>query len=378
MPVKEHGVNGNSLPVCGDFKGSVLGDILFIDFETRSAVDLKKSGADVYARDPSTDVNCFAWAFNDEPIVCDEKYVLPCDRVIDHVADGGSVVAHNCAFEWLIWNKCWKNRAILPELKWEQLTCTMEMAYAMALPGALERVAPAIGLKFEKDKKGQRIMLQLAQPMDFDYKGDPIWYEPYDFQEKFQALYEYCKMDVEVERELYKRLLPLSAFEKKVSELTHKINQRGISIDLKALHSAQQIIEHEKERLDKAIRKASKNAIACCTETARITQWIKGFGIEVDGIAKEDITELLSLDDLPDQVREVLLIRQEAAKTSVAKVISAISSVCADGRLRSIHQYSAASTRRWGGRRIQPQNLPRPTLPQNAIEHLFEILGSMS
>lgn len=356
-----------------------MGDILFIDFETRSTVDLKKAGADVYARHPSTEVNCFAWAFDDEPVVCDKKQMLPSPRVYSHVKNGGTVVAHNAAFEWLVWNYSWeKNVLKLPELKWEQLICTMELSYVMGLPGALEKVAPAVGLGFHKDGKGKRVMMQLSKPKEIHPDGKVEWYEPETYPEKFQALYDYCKTDVEVERELYQRLLPLSEFEKKVRNLDHKINQRGIKIDLKALHSAQALIEFEQKRLDKAIRQVTKNVVACCSEIVRLTSWIKNEGVELEGIAKEDILELLEQETLPSHVRSALLIRQEYAKTSTAKVISALSSVCEDGRLRSIHQYHGApATGRWAGRRIQPQNLPRSSIPQGDIEDVFSMLRNL-
>ena len=39
---------------------------LRIDFETRSTVDLKKTGVYPYAEHESTDIWCMAWAFDDE------------------------------------------------------------------------------------------------------------------------------------------------------------------------------------------------------------------------------------------------------------------------------------------------------------------------
>ena len=40
----------------------------FLDFETRSEVDIKKAGAHVYASDPSTEIMCASFAFDDKPI----------------------------------------------------------------------------------------------------------------------------------------------------------------------------------------------------------------------------------------------------------------------------------------------------------------------
>lgn len=41
---------------------------LHIDFETRSTVDIKKTGAYVYAEHPTTDLWCACYAFDDGPV----------------------------------------------------------------------------------------------------------------------------------------------------------------------------------------------------------------------------------------------------------------------------------------------------------------------
>jgi DNA polymerase bacteriophage-type len=79
--------------------------ILRIDFETRSVVDLPKTGVHIYAEDPTTDVWCMAWAFDDEPVeIWIKGEELP-ERIRDHVESGGLVGAWNAAFELAIWNK---------------------------------------------------------------------------------------------------------------------------------------------------------------------------------------------------------------------------------------------------------------------------------
>lgn len=45
-----------------------------------------------------------------------------------------------------------------------------------------------------------------------------------------------------------------------------------------------------------------------------------------------------------------------------------------DGRVRGTMQFHGAHTGRWAGRRIQPQNLPRPTRSQDEIEKAIELL----
>lgn len=351
-----------------------MNDVLFIDFETRSTVDLKARGADVYARDPSTRVMAFAWAFNDEPIQVIGLGEKPPWEVIEFVQMKGSVVAHNAAFEWLIWNYCWSQEFEgLPLLKTENLICTMAMSYAMGLPGSLEKSAAAVGLETQKDLVGQRIMGQLCQPKEIDNRGNPVWYEPEIYDDKFSRLYAYCASDVEIERNLYERLLRLSPQETKLWQIDHKINQRGIRIDTAAAEVALELVELEKKRLDKDLNRVTKGAVSVCTATAQLTDWLKSRGVDCDGIAKKDIAELLS-QDLPEDCREALLIRREAAKSSNAKIKSMLNSACGDGRVRSIFQYHGASTGRWAGRRIQAQNFPRPRLSPEEINGVFQLL----
>jgi DNA polymerase bacteriophage-type len=52
-------------------------DVLHFDIETRSQVDLRKVGAHVYLRHPSTQAHCLAYAVNDEPV----KSWVPPDSV---------------------------------------------------------------------------------------------------------------------------------------------------------------------------------------------------------------------------------------------------------------------------------------------------------
>jgi DNA polymerase len=350
---------------------------LHADFETRSTVDLKTSGADVYARHPSTDINCFGFAFDEEPpIIIKRGEPLP-KRVEEQIRSGGTLIAHNAAFELVIWNNVCVPKYGWPKLNANQCECTMAMSYAMAIPASLEKAAAAMGINQQKDMTGQRVMLQLARPRDTAPDGSPIWWEEKDAPEKFEKLYAYCKQDIEVERELKKRLMQLSPKEKTVWLLDQKINQTGVRVDIKAVRAAIGIIELEKKRLDLAIRDVTNNAVATCTAVAQLTDWIKFQGIDLDGVAKADILYLLSKDHLPEPVRQALLLRQEAAKSSTAKLNSMLNRVCPDGRIRGIFQYHGAATGRWAGRGIQPQNFPRNSISQDDIEGVFKILGDV-
>lgn len=344
---------------------------LHIDFETRSLADLKDVGLDNYARDPSTEVWCMAWAFDDEPVSLwpVDDYLLD---VHQHVAEGGIVVGHNVAFELAIWNNVMAPRYGWPALKPEQCLCTMSMAYAMSLPGSLENAAAAVGLTNGKDMKGHRLMLQMSRPRRVEPDGTPIWW---DDEARKQKLFDYCKQDVEVERELSKRLMPLSEQEQAVWLLDYQINQEGVYVDIPAIKAAIKIVEKEQHRLDAEIRRVTDGAVGACTEAVALTRWITGLGIELSGVAKSDVVELLGRAELPSAVHKALKLRQEAAKSSTAKLYAmGEAASITDYRIRGLFQYHGAGTGRWAGRKVQLQNLPRPSMKQDAIDAVLDAL----
>ena len=73
--------------------------ILWIDFETRSRVDLGAKGVYNYAQDLSTEVLCMSYAFDDDDVVTwtpDQPFPA---AVREHT---GQIRAHNAAFERLV------------------------------------------------------------------------------------------------------------------------------------------------------------------------------------------------------------------------------------------------------------------------------------
>lgn len=348
---------------------------IHLDFETRSIVDLTETGIDVYAKHPSTQIMCIGWAVDDgDPdLIRQNTDVAACKNLMAHVAQGATVVAHNAVFELGIWNEILAKRRGWPVLRPENTRCTMAMALAMGLPGKLEKAAPALGLQQNKDLEGHRVMLQLCKP-----RPDGSWWTPETHPDKFAKLYDYCKQDVRTEQALFKRLLPLSPYEQAIWELDYKINQRGVMIDAEAARAAIAVADLERKILDENMRLVSDNRVATCNATGQLADFIRSHGIETPGVAKADVLDLLEREsELPEVVVELLKLRQMGAKSSTKKLDAMIKGLSADDRVRFIHQYSAAHTRRWGGRRVQFQNIPRPKMKRDQIEEVFEILDAV-
>lgn len=349
--------------------------ILHIDFETFSAADLPIVGLHNYATHQSTGVHCLAFSFDDEPVdICTDftgVQSVALTSVLAHVEQGGIVYAHNAAFELQIWNSVCVHKYGWPNLSPNQCRCTMSMAYAMAIPAALENVAPALGIDVLKDARGKRVMLKLAKP-----KSEGAFYDAASNPTDFEKLYAYCKQDVEVERAIHKRLLELSEDEQNVWGLDYEINQRGVEVDIPNIKKAIALVNTEKARLNAKLLQVTGGVVGSCTEVQLLVKWIRAQGVTVKGLAKADLLALLD-SDLPANVRETLNLRREAAKSSTAKLVAMLERASIDGRIRGIHQYHGASTGRWAGRGVQTQNLPRP---RNGIKpkHIADIISHLN
>lgn len=344
--------------------------IRHIDFETRSKVDLTQCGVDVYAADPSTDILCMAYALDDDPV---SVWVPWRDPEPPAFVKGEATIkeAWNVGFELAIWNTVGVRKYGFKPLSPQETSDPMARAYAMSLPGSLEMASAAVGLDAAKDMQGRRIMLQLSQP---NSKG--VFYEYADNPEKFEHLYRYCAQDVEAERATSKRLLPLSDNEQKIWQMDYTINRRGIEADIPAVKKAIELVEFEKQKQDEEMRRLTDNGVATCTANGQLADWCSWNGAPTQSVAKEAVIELLKNPSTPERVKDVLKLRQSAAKSSTAKLYSMLASAGSDGRIRGIYQYHVAGTGRWAGRRLQPQNFPRPLISQSDIDQVFTLLHS--
>jgi DNA polymerase len=113
------------------------------------------------------------------------------------------------------------------------------------------------------------------------------------------------------------------------------------------------------ERANIRLRELSNGAIEAVTNVKGIVRWLEGAGVLLDDLTKQSVSEALN-GDLPDDAREVLEIRRDVGKTSVAKLVSMLCYASGvDDRARGLLLYHGASTGRWAGMGIQPQNFPR-------------------
>lgn len=349
---------------------------LHLDFESRATVDLKKTGVHKYATHPETDVWCCAWAIDDGPVrVWRPGEPLPDD--LRDVLENGTVGAFNANFEWHIIEYICAPRYGWPRVAPERLDDTAARAAVQSLPRDLAGAAKALGLAVEKDDKGRRLMLQMMKPRKPRKDEDPEGLYWWDDEGRRARLEQYCVRDVEVERELDRVLLSLTDSEKKIWLLDFRANHRGIAVDLELVREADKVLKHSLAEYGRRLSRLTNGRVTTVTNHAALTAWLQDNDIATDSVGKEAVTAMLD-GDLPDHVRKVLTIRQEAAKSSTAKLKSFMLRTSDDGRMRDNLMYHGAGTGRWTAKGVQLQNLPRPSISKRDVLLAVEIIKDTS
>lgn len=350
-------------------------DILYLDIETRSTINLRSRpapGAYRYFECSHARVLCAAWGMNDGEIqgIGSDMTCPPLLR--EAILDGVRVSGWNVGgFEKIAFKTLLGPRLGWPVPKDDQWDDTMAQAAAMAMPLALGMCAEVLDIDEQKDKEGTRLINRFSKPrrvLKADLArgvkpGTILWNEPEDNPVDFQKFINYCVQDVITERAVKNKLVPLSETERAIWLLDQKINERGIYLDRELVDSLEDIATKTKAGLDHEMAKATNWEITACSQAAALTAWLNSecVGKIVDGVSANEVDKALKRDDLPDHVRQALELRQMAAKTSTAKLDSMKVTVCKDGRIKGTKQYHGASTGRWAGRLTQVDNMPRGT-----------------
>lgn len=380
---------------------------LTIDFETRSAVELKKSGPWCYAEHWSTDVLCLALkADNEEPLL----WIPPKfrDKIADRfnpdqliyskgvknlIEQADIIEAHNAGFERALWFHIMVQRYGFENIDPTKWRCSAAKAAYHALPRSLEKAGSALGLDVAKDQDGHRLMLRMCKPrkprkneleqflggfngyqrLDDDSFYDPqtkerfyLWYEDPDRLEK---LYRYCLQDAEAEHALSEALRDLPRKELKVWQMDQAVNVRGIYCDIDGVRATIKMIEKHSKKLERELKEITGGQVPSTQAVAAFVQWLKSQRVSVDNLQRQTVEKTLE-QSLPGKVRRALEIRLSLSRSSTAKYQAMLDRACYDRRIRDVLLYHGASTGRWSGMGIQPQNMPRGSFEDtgNAIQ----------
>ncbi len=345
--------------------------ILSIDIETYCDLDLGDCGVYKYASHPSFEVLLFAYAFDDDPVqVLDLSRRKPLPRSLWTALSDPKITktAFNANFERICLSAHVFGGRHPLYLKPEQWDCTMVRAGVAGYPMSLEAAGKALQLDKEKLESGSALIRYFSKPCKATkVNGKRTRNLPEHDPEKWEMFKEYCKRDVEAEREIKTRLnyISISEEERKLYALDQHIVDRGVLIDRDLVTNAISIDTQLRKELEKEAIKLT--GIENPNSPAQLKTWLKEeTGIAFPSLAKGVVQELLDAGKMTEKAEKILKIRQLMSKTSVKKYAKMESAACSDDRVRGLIQfYGANRTGRWAGRLVQVQNLP-----QNKIEDL--------
>ena len=332
--------------------------VVFCDFETRNTggCDLSKAGAWRYAADEATEILCFGYRTGG----MDYSWAPTSpsrDPLAALAADPDAMFACFGGFEAAVWARIMVERHAFPPIATRRWIDLRAACCCLALPRSLDKALTALGLSVKKDKEGQRLVRSLSRP------NRKTGVHPELTPEIVGRVVEYNHIDILALEAMHKQGLGrLSAAEQAVWELDQRINARGIVIDVDFVEAAKRIAD---QAMGEAIEEFGRLTGGLSPhQVQKIRAWLRGRKWALPNLDSDAVSDALELD-LPDDVRRVLEIRQIAAATSLKKLDAMLACVGADGRARGLLQYHGASTGRWSGQLIQPQNLPRPTLEED-------------
>ena len=355
---------------------------LSIDIETYSDQDLAKCGVYRYAESPEFEILLFGYSVDHGPATTvDLASGEEIPREILAALTDESVIkfAFNCMFERVCISTYLRRRHpeyfesySIPEdtvshyLDPASWHCSMVWSAYRGLPLSLAQVGEVLGLSDQKMKEGKDLIKFFSVPCKpSKANGNRTRNLPAAAPDKWATFKSYNIRDVDVEVQIQERLgkypVPDSVWEE--YRIDQEINDRGTRVDMQLVTNAIAIDEHTHDKF--------------MTEMTELTgldnpgsvQQLKGYladnGVITDTLGKKVVAVLI--EEAPDDVRQVLELRQQTAKSSIKKYQTMERAACSDDRIRGMFQFMGAPrTGRFAGRLVQLQNLKRNSMPDLA------------
>lgn len=327
---------------------------LHLDLESRSALDLTVSGLDLYVNHPSTELLMEAWAIDDNPVQIWEPHISPKQPLeLREALEDPAItkISWNASFEREFHK--WVLDQDIPIRFWKD---SMVMARYMALPGSLDECGNVLNISKEFRKMdnsnrlkdmfclpvkegGEETLFGISEPVFRDWNSNPVDWELFK---------KYCMQDVVAERAIKNRLknFPLPDHEWEAWYLDQEINERGIAVDMELVKGGSYIADIVKAELLDKLQKLT--GLDNPNSRDQLLGFLREHNYPFHELGKAFVSRaLIEKSDMDGLAREILLLRQQSAKTSAQKLINIAGQVSNDGRLRHQFGFYGARTGRW-------------------------------
>lgn len=347
-----------------------LDKCIFLDTETFCETPIN-NGTHRYAE--GAEIIMWQWAVGDGPVEIRDGDEDISDLLALLEDESYEIVIQNSAFDRTV-----IRHATGIHIPVERVFDTMVCAMAHSLPGALEKLGDILGIAKDKakDKAGKALIQLFCKPRPKNQILRRATRETHPVE--WEAFREYGRLDIEAMREIYKKLPRWNyrGSEKELWHLDQRINERGVLMDLELSHAAIRASDRAQKELARQAKHMTDGAVESANQRDRMLEHIlEAYGIQLADLKGSTIDKALENEDIPRELKELLMVRAQASKTSVSKYKRVLNGVSADGRLRGLLAFCGAlRTGRWAGRLLQPQNLSRSSLSPRGVDLAIEEL----
>ena len=351
---------------------------LHMDIETYCELDVRQVGAHRYSEHSSCEVLILCYRLPGKRkrfwLPHRDGQELPADLVAYVEADDGTLTCHNAQFEAAVWQNVLVARHGAPRVAARRWRCTAARAAAAGMPRALANLGPALRLDVTKDKEGTRLINIFCKNRKPTKLNSATRIYPDDKPEEFASFVQYCGTDVDTEAAADAVLPDLSDYEWRVYRHTELMNQRGLPLDMDAVRAGYEVLQVLEKRVVAKVEALTGGIRP--TQRDKMLAFFNSLGLEMEDTQAKTIKDLVLLrgDDLEPDTKALLLLRIEGGKASTKKLKKMLQVVCDDGTVKGAFLYWGASTGRFAGRLIQPQNFTRGEYTPEQLDDLFKLI----
>jgi DNA polymerase bacteriophage-type len=360
---------------------------IWIDFESKSAVDLKAAGTLRYVADASASALTLAYAIGDAPALAwhADGAILNWNNAPNDLRDafdrGATFAAWSASFDSAVWNYATLG---FPFLEPERVIDPMIQAGVSNLPTDLESASRALG-GAGKQKDGKKLIKL------FCVEGAA----PSEHPAEWEQFLAYARQDVEAMRDVYRRTRPLPRKEWEEYWSFEHINRRGVALDMPFVHRGAALAAEDAVAIGRRLIELTNGAVASVHQAKRIATWLHDqltdaamrkvltVGCPDDGdddeeeerefsLTRDRVARVLAMLDAkranggltPDELKafETATLRLYGAGTSPKK-FARLATQQVDGVLRDQYRFAGAGqTGRLSSRGAQIQNLVRDVI----------------
>lgn len=363
-------------------------NIVGLDFETFSDVNLQKHGADRYFASDQFRPLLAAIDAGEDPDVYDFVMYPNADLLrfliyIEGIAHKKvTPAAHNAAFEARTLEWMTRMDPHTPKNFYPYLIDTAVISSVAGASRSLSSAGPQL-LGVPKDPAGLDLIKKFSIPNeDFDFK--PVTREHLlnsdTLMHDWMRFVVYCAKDAYLSR-MIADTIPFSLYEQKLSQVTDTINTTGWSVDVSLVKEMKRKYE---DNLQLALyqfrlKHDPKNELNL-NSLKQLKEWCFARGVIAKSFDERNVAKLLTriearlmTETIPHKidgyraVSDMLRTKQVLGGSSLKKLDVILNTVGEDYRLRNQYLHAGAGqTRRTSGRGVQMQNLKR--LPPNPLD----------